>query len=235
MKVKIIANPKKSWARRVASELKAVLAPKHSIVRKDAEVTICIGGDGTILYANHKGRIEGAILGIGGDKSYICQIHHRNWRLFLLKLLDDHHREKIMTLTCKVAGKKFHVMNDVVIHATRYRVAEMDVTAGGDVHSFEGDGMIVSSAIGSAAYAYSAGGAKFKPTERKIAVVPICAYKRAFLPEVLNENGKVSIKAGADCAFIIDGIFIRNLKSGEIVNVEKGSDMIFFSGVGKND
>jgi NAD+ kinase len=101
--------------------------------------------------------------------------------------------------------------------------------------SFEGDGIIVSSSVGSAAYAYSAGGEKFKPTERKLVLVPICPYKRAMKSEVLNEGGSISIKVGADCAFIVDGIFIRKLRTGEIVNVEKGSDMIFFSGVGNNE
>lgn len=233
MKIKIIANPKKQWARQVAKELRDFLLPKHFIVRTNAEATICIGGDGTILYAVHKNRISGAIIGIGGNKSYICQLNERNWKDKLLNLIDNSEREKILTLICESDNRKYRALNDVVIHATRYRVVEMDVTLDGNTTSFEGDGMIVSSSIGSAAYAFSAGGKKFKPTDRKMVVVPICAYKRAFNPSVLEENGRTSIKVGADCAFIIDGIFIRNLKSEEIVYVEKGSDMIFFSGVGR--
>ncbi|MFH1521111.1 MAG: hypothetical protein ABID61_05690 [Candidatus Micrarchaeota archaeon] len=235
MKIKIIANPKKTWAKKVARELRTFLSPKHSIVRNGAEATICIGGDGTILYAVHKNQINGPIIGVGGDKSYICQLDKHNWREKLLTLIDNPAREKIMTLICKSEGNTYCALNDVVVHATHYRVVEMDVTLDGRTTSFEGDGMIVSSSIGSAAYAFSAGGKKFKPTERKIVVVPICAYKRAFSPLVLGEGGKTSIKVGADCAFIIDGIFIRNLKSEEIVYVEKGSDMLFFSGVGRYD
>lgn len=233
MKIKIIANPKKNWAKQLAQDLRTFLLSKHSVVRSGAEATICIGGDGTILYAVHKNRVGGSIIGIGGDKSYICQLNKDNWKEKIINLIDSPGREKIMTLICESSGKTYRALNDIVIHATRYRVVEMDVTLDDKTTSFEGDGMIVSSSIGSAAYAFSAGGKKFKPTDRKIIVVPICAYKRAFSPSTLEENGKTSIKVGADCAFIIDGIFIRNLKSEEIVYVEKGSDMIFFSGVGR--
>jgi NAD+ kinase len=175
------------------------------------------------------------ILGIGGEKSYICQLRFDNYKEQILGLLENTEHETLLTLSCIVNGKKYSALNDVVIHATRYRVAEMDVDAGGKVVSFEGDGMIISSSVGSAAYAYSAGGEKFRPIERKIILVPICAYKRAFKPKVLAETEKVSVKVGADCAFIIDGIFIRNLKQGEVVTVEKGSDIIFFKGVGNNE
>ena len=235
MKIKIIANPKKPWAKQVAKQIKKFLSPAHSIVSHGAQATICIGGDGTILYANYRNRIEGTVLGIGGAKSYICQLRADNWQTRLVALLENPEREKIMMLNCEVGGKKFQALNDIVIHATRYRVVEMDVTTANATSSFEGDGIILSSAIGSSAYAYSAGGVKFKPTERKIILAPICAYKRAFLGALLAENESVSITVGAYCAFIIDGIFIRKLKSGEIVNVEKGCDMIFFSGVGRND
>ncbi len=80
MKLKLIPNPKKPWANELASELKALLSPAHSFVRSGADATICIGGDGTILYAHYKGRLEGPVLGIGGDKSYICQLRKDNWR-----------------------------------------------------------------------------------------------------------------------------------------------------------
>jgi NAD+ kinase len=232
MNIKIIANPKKSWALELAKSLAPVLSGAgHKIVKRSADATICIGGDGTILYANHRGRIEGTILGIGGDKSYVCQLHNRDWRELLIPTLEGG-VQKIMTLDCTIGQKRFIALNDVVVHATHYRVAEMDVTVDGSLTSFEGDGMIASSPLGSAAYAYSAGGEKLKPIERKISLVPICPYKRAFSPRVLHENSKIEIKVGSDCAFITDGIFVRRLKKGETVLVKRGPDMEFFGGVG---
>lgn len=236
MRVKILANPGKDWAKQAAAEVKALLRKAgHHIVVGRADATICIGGDGTILYAGHKNRLQGAVLGIGGDKSYICQLNRNNWKRSLVRVLERGKKQKIMALSCSVGGKHFTVLNDVVVHATNYRVAEMKVMVGTKTHEFEGDGMIVSTALGSAAYAYSAGGKMLRPTESKLIVVPISPYRRAFSSAVLHKNTKVSISVGRDCAFIKDGILIRHLRKGEQVVVGKGAYMTFFEGAGKWD
>jgi NAD+ kinase len=238
MLLKIIPNPKKTWAKELAGELKTLLSPAHSFVRSGAEATICIGGDGTILYAHYKGRLEGAVLGIGGDKSYICQLRKDNWKDSVAVLLGNPKRERIATLVCQLGQRHLAALNDAVIHATHYRVAEMDVeikSAGsGHKTQFEGDGMIISTALGSAAYAYSAGGDKLAPTESKLSLVPICPYKRAFSPRVLSEDSSIKVTVGNDCAFIIDGIFVRRLRKGEAVEIKKGPGLAFFEGVGKH-
>ncbi len=232
MKVKILSNPKKQWALEVAAKLTGMLKQaNHSIVSKSAEATICIGGDGTILYHHHKGRIQGPILGIGGDKSYVCQLHYKELDKVLPVL--NGNMQPVMTLECVVGNDRFRVLNDVVVHATHYRVAELSVAVDNTrAGAFEGDGLIVSSPLGSAAYSYSAGGAQLRPDERKLSIVPICPYRRAFSPLVLQENSKVEITVGSDCALIMDGIFVKRLKKGERVTVTKGPDIRFYDGVG---
>jgi NAD+ kinase len=242
MRIKVIANPKKDWAKSLAKEISSYLAQggRHSVVKSGADATICIGGDGTILYANHKGRLEGTILGIGSDKSYICQIHRNEWQGSLMRILERRAGVRIMTLDGEVGGKSYSAINDLVVHATKYRVVELEITigtggAGSPVKSsFEGDGVIFSASIGSTGYAYSAGGSRHSPTERSMVVVPICPYKRTFAPKTVEEDSESSLTVGRDCAFIVDGVFVRNLKAGERLSVKKGKDMIFFEGVGRN-
>jgi NAD+ kinase len=236
MKIKLIVNPKKAWAKALARDAALLLkAAGHLVVRKGAGATVCIGGDGTILYAHHKGRLEGPVLGIGSTRSYICQLRKQSWKKKLARLLARKKTVRIMTLEARVGGKRCVALNDFVVHATHFRVAELAVSAGGRRSSFEGDGVIVSTALGSAAYAYSAGGIKMAPLQRKISVVPICAYKRAFSPSVLPPGGTVTIRPGSDCAFIADGIYVRRLKRGEAVRIRKGRDAVLFEGVGHND
>ena len=232
MRIKILANPKKQWTKELARKLKDHLSP-HLVVRSNADVTICVGGDGTILYNSHKGRLDGPIIGIGTNSSYICQLHRDEWKK-VTKILENK-KEKVPMLQCKLGKKKYNVLNDVVIHASHYRVAEMTVKANGQTTSFEGDGMIVSTALGSAAYAYSAGGKMLKPTDRRISLVPICPYRRAFSPMLLDEDEKISITVGDDCAFILDGIFVRGLKKGEKVTVTSGPELTFFKGIGRKE
>lgn len=234
MRIKVLANPKKPWSKTLARELKDFLRPKHRIVRTRADATVCIGGDGTILYNCHKGRLQGSVVGIGGDKSYICQLHRSEWRDKINDMLESDRAVKVFTLECELAGRRYVALNDIVIHATHYRVAEIGVEAAGRKKSFEGDGIIISTALGSAAYAYSAGGEKLAPTEKKISLVPICPYRREFSPMVLSESAAVSVKVGSDCAFIPDGIFVRRLKKGERIIARKGPAVLFFEGIGKS-
>lgn len=234
MKLKIIANPRKPWSKALAKEVAAFVKGTHSVVKRGADATICIGGDGTILYASHKGRIEGTVLGIGSMRSYICQTTSDAWKKHIMKILEDGKRIEAMALMASIGSERFTALNDFVIHATHYRVAELDVSYGSGKASFQGDGVIISSALGSPAYAYSAGADRFGPTERKLIVVPICPYRRAFSPQVLGEETTVEVRVGRDCAFIADGIFVRKLDAGEIVRIEKGKDITFFEGVGSD-
>lgn len=235
MKIKIIANPKKSWAEALAREAALLLKRGgHRIVQRGADATVCIGGDGTILYANHQKKIEGTVLGIGSTKSYICQLRKQSWRGRIAQVLKCK-KIRVMTLDAHVGRKHYSAMNDFVVHATHFRVAELSMYSGGRRASFEGDGVIVSTPLGSAAYAYSAGGIKMAPAQRKISIVPICPYKRAFSPSVLPPGGTVSIRPGSDCAFIVDGIYVRRLRKGELVRIRKGRDVTLFEGVGRYD
>jgi len=235
MRIKIISNPKKGWAKRLSHQVRSLLE-KHGyeLTEKDPDATLCIGGDGTILYANHMGMIEGAVLGIGGKTSFVCQIRNSSWKKELLSILSKNKTENLMMLEAGTGAKKLRALNDFVIHTPDYRVVTIYLKINGKEHSFEGDGVIISSAVGSAGYAYSAGGKKLKPTAKKIAVVPICPYKRAFKPIVLEPGTKVRIRCDRESAFILDGMFIRHLKKNERITITGNGFMEFFSGVGKH-
>ena len=231
MKVKIIHNPLKKWTKRTSSEVKELLKGSHKIVEKGADATICVGGDGTIFYANHQKRLEGVILGIGSKSSYICQLRQDNWRTKLLKKLKESKTDNIPILEYHIGRKKGTAVNDAVVHTKDYRVIGISVEADGKKSSFDGDGLIVSSGIGASCYAYSAGGKMNPPRSQKIQAVPIAPYRRKFKPMVLRSSF-IKIKAGRDSAFIIDGIYVKELKKGETVRIKRNGHLRFFKGVG---
>ncbi len=234
MRIKIIPNPKKRWSVQISHQVRTLLSKLgHETVEKDAEATICIGGDGSILYANHMRMLEGKILGIGSRSSYICQLGKGDWRKKLRKLLERNSTEKIMTLQSGAGRRMIKALNDFVIHTPDYRVITIYLTVNGKEHSFEGDGIIVSSALGSASYAYSAGGRKLSPAAKKAIIVPICPYKRAFRPVILEPGRKVGIRCDRESAFIVDGMFVRHLKKNEKITIQANGFLRFFSGVGK--
>jgi NAD+ kinase len=232
MKFKIISNPRKEWTAALAEDVKSFLTENgHQPASENADATICIGGDGTVLYAHHQRELQGTVLGIGTKKSYICQLTRGDWKEKILGILQSE-AFYAMTLKAEVDGKEMIAINDFVIHAKDYRVIAIEVAHSGQVSQFRGDGIIISSPIGSPAYAYSAGGEQLPPDDKKILVVPIAPYRRAFLPETLPDNAKVTMTAKEDFAFIIDGIFISELNGSTKVNIQKGDDIKLFHGVG---
>ncbi len=232
MKIKITTNPKKDWTAPLAEEVKKLLEDNlHDIVEEAADATICIGGDGTVLYAHHQGMLEGTVLGIGTLKSYICQITKEDWNDKIFDVLQSE-PFTVMTLKAQVDGKELIALNDFVVHAKDYRVLTMEVTHSGKSSKFRGDGIIISTSMGSPAYAYSAGGDALLPDERKMVVVPIAPYRRAFSPEVLSDDTTITITTNKDFAFITDGILISELVGATKVNIQKGDDIQFFHGVG---
>lgn len=234
MNIKIIANPQKKWAAGLAREVRNRLKKDgHAVVRKKADATVCIGGDGTILYANHNGLLEGGVLGIGTKTSHICQITRENWRTKLPELLKRNRKRKITGLVAKEHRKTLEALNDFVLHSNNYRVIRITVEINRKKNVFEGDGLIVSSGVGSSAYAYSAGGKILSPYSKKIEIVPICPYKRDFSAVVLPKNTEIVFSSDKKAALIIDGIFVRHLVENEKVRVKSGRSVLFYEGVGR--
>lgn len=237
MRIKIIINPTKEWVKKIAKEVRKILKEnKHKIVAKKADATICIGGDGTILYAGYSGKLEGKILGIGSKRSYICQLHKKNWRKNILRALNEE-TEDVFILQYEIKkGKKTGLsgkaINDIVIHSNNYRVLSIKIEINGKKTNFLADGVIVSSGIGSTSYAYSAGGKKLRHTARKMEVVPIAPYRRKFQPIVVGQNSIIKICTERNSAFILDGIYIKELKPDETVIIKQDGILKFFKGVG---
>lgn len=231
MKIKLIHNPLKHWTDKAEKELKKFLVSRgHKIVKRGADATVCIGGDGTVLYANYKGRLEGKILGIGSKRSFVCQLRRDSWKMGILKKLKDK-TVNLQALEAGLKGKKIAAINDVVVHTTDYRVIGINLQINNEKYEFKGDGIIVSSAVGSSSYAYSAGGKRLDPKDRRIVVVPIAPYRRKFKPKVVK-GGEIKIKCDRKAAVIVDGIFVRNMKMGETIKIKKGSMLKFYRGVG---
>jgi len=147
-----------------------------------------------------------------------------------MSALNANKTEKRLTLSVKLegTGKSFHSLNDVVLHTHDYRVITISLEAGGKTYKFEGDGIILSTPTGTSAYCYSAGGDIIPRTERKIAIVPICPYKRSLKSLVVDgEKAEITISANRTSDFIIDGIYVGRLQPETNLHILKGKDVEF--------
>jgi NAD+ kinase len=228
MKAKILHNPKKKWAIELSKKVKAFLAQKNVAESpKKADFTVIVGGDGTILY--YRSKLEGPVLGIGSDKSFICQCTRENWEEALSAFLAKPAYEERMMLLVSIGKKKYNALNEVAILSKAHEVLTLSVDIGQDSCSFDADGVVLSTPTGSTAYAYAAGGPVIEPTLEVFSLVPVAPDKRLFDPMVISSSHTVRMSSDSDAHLVIDGEKPISLGKGEKVKVSKNSKRILFA------
>ena len=82
--------------------------------------------------------------------------------------------------------------------------------------SFKGDGLIVSTPLGSTGYSYSAGGQKLDIKEHLFAVTPICPHFLSTEPRLVKDNAIISINSPFSyenkTGVYVDGNYLGELK-----------------------
>lgn len=86
-------------------------------------------------------------------------------------------------------------------------------------NTYFGDGVIVSSAMGSTAYNMSAGGAIIYPLCKVFSLTPICSHSLTQRPLVLPSEFRVEFRSSDDISVIIDGQNDADLKDYDRVVV----------------
>lgn len=173
--INIIANKNKD-SQITMRKLTRLLEEKgYSVPREyraQADLNICIGGDGAFLRAVHKTSFPTVpFAGINtGHLGFFQEIHKNDLELFV----DNYHKgdytlERINLMECHVYTKdrEFHLhsLNEFVVRNRSSQVVHLSVDiAEKHLQDFSGDGLIISSSAGSTAYNYSAGGAILYPT-----------------------------------------------------------------------
>ncbi|NLW41645.1 MAG: NAD(+)/NADH kinase [Tissierellia bacterium] len=147
----------------------------------DAELTISIGGDGAFLKAVHNNRFpKMPIMGINtGTLGFFQEISPEDMDKFLDKYdSGDYRIEEISMVKGEIYTKnrKFtvHAVNEIILKGKNSKVIQMDVLIDGNhLQSFAGDGIMVSSPVGSTAYNFSLGGSIVYTTLHSLQLTPI--------------------------------------------------------------
>ncbi len=220
----ILTNPTKANAEQVRKDLHGWLLKRNMEVLdatetplektlSQAELFICLGGDGTILHLAGK-MIDRTVpvLGVNiGSLGFLTEV--RAEELYdELKLIfsGQFEVEERMLLSATVrwdpAGgksepeRRFQALNDIVINReglTRYMAIQIDI-GGEQATRFFGDGVIVATPTGSTAYSLSAGGPIVHPSLDTIIVTPICPHASALRPLVVSGEQSIRIRITCD-------------------------------------
>ena len=164
-------------------------------MKKELDVVITIGGDGTFLktarfYAPYKIPVLGFNVGRLG---YLAQANPDELDDVIEKLKqNDFEIENRLMLY----ANNHSALNDVVIKGVNCaRSSTLDLYINDKkLCSYVADGLIISTPTGSTAYSLSAGGPVVSPSVECFLIIPICPHTLNMRPVVIPINEKITIK-----------------------------------------
>lgn len=199
----------------------------------DAELSICIGGDGAFLRAVHKhGFPYMPFVGVNtGHLGFFHEIIPEKVDTFVENYFRGNYKlEDIYLVEAMVCTRTSCIeligVNEIVIKGIESKVIHLNVSiANNYLECFSGDGLIVSTPSGSTAYNLSAGGSIVYPTLKILQLTPLCpinskAY-RSLLNSAIIPNG-MTIKVNPEyrdentVLIVVDG---KQLKYNNVIEI----------------
>ncbi len=199
------------------------------------ELILVYGGDGTILktFKNWKNI---PILGVNcGRVGFLSEIKPEELDEALDRIeQNDFFTEYYFALAVSTdAFSTISAANDVVVTSDKIgQIISLKVQVNDKyLYSVNGDGLVVSTCVGSSAYSLSAGGALIMPNVEVFNLVPICPFSRRIVPLVISSDVKLTITNLSDYRaghVVVDGATYYSLGHGESITVQKSTDKIGF-------
>ncbi|OGH68738.1 MAG: hypothetical protein A2754_00015 [Candidatus Magasanikbacteria bacterium RIFCSPHIGHO2_01_FULL_47_8] len=198
-------------------------------------IALLLGGDGFIvknILPLAKENIP--FLGVNfGTVGFLAPVEPKDWKAAINKILKGKYhidRKKILDGSIKSSGKTTHfkAVNDAVLFRGENKFIRMKVSVDGyPVHKeLGGDGIIVSSAIGSPAYNLAAKG---PIAEVGLIVTPLSIPRINVASMVLGEDRIVEIKClggsrpyEKEFPLEVDGDNTRRIKTGDVIAIRYG-------------
>jgi len=213
-----------------------VVVPSDPDAAAGAEMVIVLGGDGTLLRAADLARDAATpLLGVNlGHVGFLAEAEPADLAATVKRVVDrDYQVEERLTLdvAVKVGGAvtwSSWALNEASVEkAFRERMMEVSIAVDGrPLTRFGCDGVVMATATGSTAYAFSAGGPVVWPDVEALLMVPLNAHALFSRPVVVTPQSVLAVEvSGPDPVGVVwcDGRRGVDLVSGARVEA-RGSD-----------
>lgn len=209
------------------------LSGEGSLEDHQADAAIVLGGDGAILRAAHMmGERQVPVVGINlGRLGFLAETApDESGHAFERLLAGEFAVSRHLMLDCHVdeagARQTYRALNEIVISAgPPFRITDVDLTVDDQlVACFNGDGLIISTPIGSTAHNLAAGGPILRQTLAAVVITPICPHSLTFRPLVESADRSFVLRcpnASEGATLIIDGFVQRPMKPIDRVTLER--------------
>lgn len=189
----------------------------------DAELIVCIGGDGAFLQTVHEYDFPAVpIIGINtGHLGFFQEIQPTQLDDFIFHYKQGKYSiQHLSTVkaTATVAGEKVVLrgLNEIIIRGDQSYSIHLNISIGGSfIERFSGDGILVATPAGSTAYNYSLGGSIVDPRLNLLQLTPIApmnttAYRSFTSSILLPTNSSLGIipeyTKGHGVQIVVDGM-----------------------------
>ena len=168
------------------------------------DIAISLGGDGTLLAtANRIGSQQIPILGINlGRLGFLTDVQAHE-----LDNLDDiifNKKYKVddrMVLRAEITNNNLtslteYSLNEIaVLKQDLSSMISIDVTLNGEpLHTYQADGLLVSTPTGSTAYSLSVGGPIMMPENHNLIIAPVASHSLNVRPLIIPDNWNIDLK-----------------------------------------
>ncbi|WP_166847096.1 NAD kinase [Isoptericola sp. BMS4] len=204
----------------------------------ESEVVMVLGGDGTILRAAELTHGTGVpLLGVNlGHVGFLAESERENLRHAVQRLAArDYEVEEraVVDVVVHLPGEPEPMtgwaLNEATVEkAQRERMVEVGIAVDGrPLSSFGCDGVVISTATGSTAHAFSAGGPVMWPDVDGVLLVPLSAHALFARPLVIGPRSTYTVKvlerSAVGAVLTCDGRRRIDLPVGAQVEVRRGA------------
>lgn len=228
MRIHVLGNANRPGVREEADRLLPFLRQHADIVvfdlhqsadltGKAADLALVLGGDGAILRAARQMSYQQTpVLGINlGKLGFLADLSPEELReCFPRVATGDFRVTRHLMYECELSdgdkSRRFLGLNEVVVHSgAGCHMVDLDLAVDGEfVSSFSGNGLIISTPVGSTAHSLSAGGPILGQELEAFVVTPICSHTLTSRPVVDSADRVYTVvlaSRSADAFLIVDG------------------------------
>ena len=209
------------------------LDQEQDLAALQADLALVLGGDGAILRAARQmGYHQVPVLGVNlGKLGFLADLSPDELRACFPEVVRGNFRvTRHLMFECQAAGPApaatYLGLNEVVLHtAPPFHLIDLDLSVdGAPVTRFSGDGLILSTPVGSTAHNLSAGGPILGQELDAFVITPICPHTLTYRPVVdaADKEYTVTLASPAgDAVVIVDGQESLPLLPGQAVTVRR--------------
>lgn len=207
-----------------------------------ADLVLVLGGDGTILSVARNLDLSSRIplLGLNlGRVGFLTELSPQRWGEDLDRILRGDFilsSQIVLSYFLERDGEIIRsgkVINDLVVGRSGLaRLIGMTLWYGSEeLGELRADGMIISTPIGTTAYAAAAGGALLTPDLRAMEVCPVSPFLSRFPPLILGSDQTLTIEVAQNSSkaiLTLDGQVGFGMQGGDRVHVKEADIPLYF-------